>query len=210
MADRERPRPPYDLARATADLAAADPSLQRWIEEIGPCRLEVRPRPLFQALLRSVVYQQLSGTAASTIHGRVLDHFGGRVPTPSEFLSASEEALRSCGLSAAKRRTLTSLAEKMRAGTLPDETALREMSDEAVLQALTVVWGIGPWTVQMVLIFTLGRPDVLPATDLGVRAGIKRVDGLDAYPSPGEVRARGEAWSPWRSVATWYLWQAAG
>lgn len=202
--------PPYDLAAATAHLADRDPVLGALIEQVGPCGLRLRPQvEPFAALLRSIVYQQLSGKAAATIYGRVVALFSAQHPTPSELLDLPEGALRGAGLSRAKTAAARDLATHTLAGNVPDRAALDELGNDAIVQRLTQVRGIGPWTVEMLLIFYLGRPDVLPATDLGVRKGFMQAYTLDELPHPADLHAHGAAWSPYRSVASWYLWRAA-
>src|SRR5690606_23627577 len=205
---RRRMSGPYDPAEAAAALAAADAALGALIADVGPCTLAPRGEAPFPYLLRSVVYQQLAGKAAATIHGRVLALFDG-APAPEALLALPEEPLRGAGLSRNKLAALRDLAEKTLDGTVPDALdALRPLPDDEVVRRLTVVRGIGPWTVEMLLIFNLGRPDVLPVTDLGVRNGFRLLHGLDAPPAPAALHAHGERWRPWRSVASWYLWRA--
>ncbi len=200
----------YDLDDAAAHLAAADPAMASLIEHVGPCRLVIgRMNSPFEALLRAIVYQQLSGKAAGTIHGRLLGLFPGEHPDPEEILATPPEDLRGVGLSRAKALAAHDLAARTLDGTVPDLAALAGMGDAEIIERLTAVRGVGPWTAEMLLIFQLGRPDVLPTTDLGVRKGAARLWGLGELPTPTEVRAAGEAWHPYRSVAAWYLWRAA-
>ncbi|MDX1419689.1 MAG: hypothetical protein R3181_06955 [Rubricoccaceae bacterium] len=200
---------PYDPAEAAAALAEADPVLGALIADVGPCTLAPRNQAPFPYLLRAVVYQQLAGKAAATIHGRVLTLFDG-APTPEALLALPDEPLRGAGLSRNKLAALRDLAAKILDGTVPaDLDALRPLSDDEIVQRLTAVRGVGPWTAEMLLIFDLGRPDVLPITDLGVRSGFRLLHGLDDLPAPAALRAHGERWRPWRSVAAWYLWRAA-
>lgn len=197
--------PPFDLKTATRELREADPILGEWIEKTGPCGLRIEPRPLVAALLRSITFQQLSGKAAATIHGRVIELLGGK-PTAEAIHGVTDEQLRACGLSAAKTRAVRDLAKHAGNGGLPDRSELDNLSDEDITHRLTAVRGVGPWTADMILIFTLGRPDVLPITDLGVQKGYALVYDTDR-PSPQELREVGEAWKPWRSVVAWYLWR---
>ncbi len=200
----------YDLDAAAAHVAAADPVMAGVVERAGPCRMQIgRLDNPFQALLRSIVFQQLNGKAAGTIHGRVLDLFPGEHPDPEELLATPDETLRACGLSRAKTAAAKDLAARVLDGTVPDLDALYTMSDDEIIERLTAVRGIGPWTVEMLLIFQLGRADVLPVTDYGVRNGFRRAYGLDDLPTPKMLKAEGERWSPYRSVASWYLWRAA-
>lgn len=198
--------PPFDLDRATDDLSQADPVLGVWIEKAGSCGLRVEPRPLVPALLRSITFQQLSGKAGATIHGRVVALLDGE-PTAESINGVTDKQLRTCGLSAAKTRAIRDLAEHEGNGFLPDLSELGGLSNEEITRRLTAVRGVGPWTADMILIFTLGRPDVLPITDLGVQKGYALVYDTDR-PSPQELREVGKAWKPWRSVAAWYLWRA--
>ena len=200
----------YDLDQATNHLVAADPAMASLIKHIGPCRIVVgRMDSPFQSLLRAIVYQQLSGKAAGTIHRRLLALFPGEHPDPEEILATSIEDLRGCGLSRAKAAAAHDLAARTLDGTVPDLDVLQKMADADIVSRLTAVRGVGPWTVEMLLIFQLGRPDVLPVTDLGVRKGAARLYGLDELPTPKELREVGEVWQPYRSVASWYLWRAA-
>ena len=161
----------------------------------------------FHALARSIIYQQLATAAAATIYGRVRSLTPGPgFPGPDHVLALPTEELRGAGLSANKARALKDLAQK----TVSGELGLRgiaRLSDDEVTQRLTTVWGIGEWTAQMFLIFKLGRPDVMPAGDLGVREGLRILDGLDERPTPEFVMSRAEVWRPLRSVAAWYLWR---
>ena len=200
----------YDLDHATAHLADADPVMRQLIDAVGPCRLEfARMDNPFQSLLRSIVYQQLSSKAAATIHRRLLDLFPGEHPDPDEILDTSSETLRSAGLSRNKAAAAKDLARRTLDGTVPSRETLREMENYEIIERLTLVRGIGPWTAEMLLIFQLGRPDVLAATDYGVRNGFRRAYDLEELPTPRELRAYGERWAPHRSVACWYLWRAA-
>ncbi len=169
------------------------------------------PKPVdpFAHLLKAIVYQQLSGASAAAIHGRLLALFPRRRPSVAGLARLEDGQLREAGLSRRKIAALRDLACKRRAGVVPGLPLLQAMDDAEVLERLTSVRGIGPWTVQMLLIFGLGRPDVLPDTDLGVRKGYARAFELSVLPSPGQLRDHGERWRPWRSVASWYLWRAA-
>ncbi len=197
----------YDPADAARQLAAADPALGALIAEAGPCTLVPHGDAPYPALLHSIVYQQLSGKAAATILGRVLAPFGGEVPTPEALLDVPEESLRAAGLSRAKTAAVRDLALHARSGTLPAPDEVRTLDAAALVRRLTAVRGVGPWTVEMYLIFGLGRPDVWPATDLGVQEGYRLTFGGER-PSPAALARHGERWRPWRSVAAWYLWRA--
>jgi DNA-3-methyladenine glycosylase II len=191
-------------------LKRVDPVLATVIERVGPCRLTPRTEGThFDALVRAIVYQQLSGKAAATIHGRVQALYGGRAPTPAEILATSDEQLRSAGLSRQKLSYLKDLAAKVEAGTVPLENGdIERLSDDEIIERLILVKGIGRWTVQMFLMFRLGRADVLPDLDLGVQNAIKRVYRLRKQPGPKDVRRIGARWSPYASIACWYLWRS--
>lgn len=202
----------FDPAVAAAHLRAADPMLARVIDAVGPCRIELkRTASLFGALAEAIVYQQLSGSAAATIHARVCALFphpyGGL--TADGIARASDAKLRGAGLSAAKLLSLRDLARRARAGEIPSLAEAREMDDEALIERLTAVRGIGRWTVEMLLIFRLGRPDVLPVDDYGVRKGFAVMARKRDLPSPKDLAKHGERWAPYRSAASWYLWRAA-
>ncbi|HEX7046821.1 MAG TPA: DNA-3-methyladenine glycosylase 2 family protein [Gammaproteobacteria bacterium] len=198
----------YDPAVALRRLRR-DPDLRQFIRHAGPFGLVPRrPAAPFPALLRSIVYQQLSGKAAATIHGRVLALFPGRGhPKPAALLEVDEPLLRGAGLSRNKVLAVRDLAARVEDGTVPSLARLRRMDDEEIIERLTAVRGVGRWTVEMLLIFTLGRPDVLPLNDLGVLRGFSRI--YDCEPDAACLAEQGEAWRPYRSVASWYLWRAA-
>jgi DNA-3-methyladenine glycosylase II len=199
----------FDAESARRHLAARDPALGMWMERIGPLPLSRPARfGLVDALGRCILYQQLHAKAAETIIRRVEALIGSRRWTAKALLALSEETLRGAGVSAAKARALRDLAEKSAARQLPSVERLAAMDDAAIVEALTQVRGIGPWTVQMLLIFHLGRPDVLPVSDYGIRAGLKLVHGLDELPDADELEARAEAWRPFRTLACRYLWRA--
>jgi DNA-3-methyladenine glycosylase II len=192
-------------------LVKSDDTLARVIEEHGPLdverRVRGRPEDAYGALLRAIVGQQLSVAAARTIYGRLTELFGGRTPTPEELLEVDPDTLRGVGLSRAKANYVRSLAEHVISGEL-ELDRLEELSDEAVAAEVTAVKGLGRWTADMFLIFHLGRPDVLPVGDLGVRRAVERLYGLEALPSAAELEALGERWRPYRSLASLYLWES--
>jgi len=201
----------FDAGDAVARLRASDPVLRRLIDSVGPFDLELRrTQSIYGALLESIIYQQLSGKAAQTIYGRVCGLFprsrGG--PTPEQILGASDAELRGAGLSRAKTLALRDLAEKTRAGAIPTLAKIRRMDDGAIVECLSAVRGIGRWTAEMLLIFRLGRPDVLPVDDYGVRKGFALAHRKRALPTPKELAKHGERWRPYRTVASWYLWRA--
>lgn len=193
---------------AVEALRRADPHLARVIALAGPCTLAPTAWSPFRALFRSIVYQQLSTKAATTILGRVVALFPGEFPTPEQVLAAPEAAMRGAGLSGNKLRSVRDLAEKALAGVVPDRAALAALGDEEVIQHCTQVRGVGRWTVEMMLMFHLGRPDVLPVDDLGVRKGAMRVYGLRKLPSAERLRKLARTWQPWRTVGSWYMWRA--
>lgn len=199
----------YRPEEAIAYLSRRDRHLGSFIRKAGPFGLEPAAMPgTFEYLCRAVVYQQLSTKAAATIHGRLRDLFPGRRLTPSLLISLSDEALRGAGLSRSKVAAVKDLAAHAAARRLPGRARLDRMDDEAVIEALTRVRGIGRWTVEMLLMFALGRPDVLPVGDLGVCRGFQLVFGGDELPEPAAVYQRGERWRPYRSVASWYMYRA--
>ncbi len=190
-----------------AEALREDPAFGPLVRKVGPVRMEVLSGTHFEGLVRSIVYQQLAGAAAATIHGRVREALDGRV-TPATVLAASEEALRGAGLSASKLRAIRELAAAVEEGTLPlDE--LPEMPNQEVERHLTGVWGIGAWTAHMFLLFRLRRPDIWPVGDLGVRKGWALVQGSSEAPDAGELAPLGEPYRPWRSAVAWYCWRAA-
>ena len=177
------------------------------IDEVGPCTLELRTDGThFDALIRSIVYQQLSGKAAATIHGRVRAMFDSGTPLPQQIAAAQHEALRKAGLSNQKAGYLRNLAEHSLNGSLPVES-LHELSDQDIIDALTQVKGIGRWSAQMFLMFRLGRPDVLPDLDLGVQKGMQRAYRMRKLPSPKKVLEIGSKWAPYRTIGSWYMWR---
>ncbi len=200
----------YNPEAAARTLSEADPVLGRLIEEVGPCRLRVgRSGGPFRALLESIVYQQITAHAASRILSRVVALYGPkRFPAPEDLAVTPDEALRGAGLSRNKVASVRDLAAKCLDGTVPPLRVLHALGEEEIVDRLTAVRGVGPWTVQMLLIFRLGRPDVLPATDYGIRKGFRAAFRTRTLPTPAQVMRRGERWRPFRSVAAWYLWRA--
>ena len=199
----------YDAEEACRHLCARDARLRRVIGAAGP--FTMRPEPAqspFLALARAIVYQQLTGKAAGTILGRVVDLFPRRRITPELLLGIDHDTLRAAGLSNAKTLALQDLARRTLDGTVPSLARLRRLDDEAIVERLTAVRGVGRWTVEMLLIFRLGRPDVLPVGDLGVRKGFAVTYGLAELPTIEELTRKAERWRPFRSVASWYMWRA--
>jgi 3-methyladenine DNA glycosylase/8-oxoguanine DNA glycosylase len=201
---------PFDPKEAVKVLRRADPKLADVIKQAGP--FTHRPEKLqspFQALLRAIVHQQLSGKAAATILGRVHDLHPARKRLDAEtILCTPDEHLRGAGLSRGKVLAVKDLAAKTLDGTVPTLARLNRMPDEEIISRLVQVRGIGPWTAEMLLIFRLGRPDVLPVSDFGVRNGFMLTYGKRKLPTPKELLKHGERWRPFRSVASWYLWRA--
>jgi DNA-3-methyladenine glycosylase II len=177
------------------------------IDVVGPCTLVLRTEGThFDALIRSIVYQQLSGQAAATIHGRVRALFDSKAPLPPQVAAAEHDALRKAGLSNQKAKYVRNLAEHSLNGSLPVET-LHEFTDQEIIDALTQVKGIGRWSAQMFLMFRLGRPDVLPDLDLGVQKGMQRAYRMRKLPSPKRVLETGDKWAPYRTIGSWYMWR---
>ena len=215
--DGRKRKLPFDPEEALTHLKTKDPRLGALIERAGPftMQLDGLPSP-FESLLESILYQQLHGKAAATIHRRVREYFGGD-PNPQALIDTPDEILRAAGVSGNKIKAMKDLAAKTLDGTVPSHAAIKKLADADIVERLTEVRGIGPWTVEMLLIFRLGRPDVLPVTDYGVRKGYaltflrvpkSRPIKAEDLPKPDVVQRRGERWRPFRSVASWYLWRA--
>jgi len=200
----------FDLAEATKHLAERDECLKRLIGETLPFQIDVADaQSPYEALLESIAYQSISGKAAATIFGRVKAlSASGRAPTPQEILKLRKPVLRKAGLSGAKILAMKDLAQKTIEGIVPSFEEAQELSDEELVERLVSVRGIGAWTVEMFLIFRLGRPDVLPVHDLGVKKGWAITYGKKHMPKPKELLAFGERWRPYRTVASWYMWRA--
>lgn len=190
-------------------LGRSDPVLRRWIRRVGPCTWEPDPRRSpFQSLVQAVANQQLNGKAAATILGRFRALFPGRrFPKPGDLESVTDVQLRACGFSRAKIAAIRDIANKALDGTIPTSRQIARLPDEEIIGRLTEVRGVGRWTVEMLLMFQLGRPDVLPSDDFGVRNGFRIAYGLESMPKPREVLEHGERWRPYRSTASWYLWR---
>ncbi len=200
-------RDPAVQAAAVAHLRAADPVLARLVAAIGPPNVRHEPH-LFTALVSAIVGQQISVSAASAIRARLAARLGPDQPlTPEALLALTHDDLRAIGLSRAKEAYVTDLAAKVASGAV-DLVTIDQLADDDVIAELTRVKGIGRWTAEMFLIFSLGRPDVLPVDDLGFRAGVRRHYGHAALPRAAELRALAEPWRPYRSFATWYLWRS--
>lgn len=200
----------FDLAEATKHLAERDDCLKSLIEETLPFQIDIEDaQSPYEALLESIAYQSISGKAAATIFGRVKALSAtGRAPTPQEMLKLRKPVLRKAGLSGAKVLAMKDLAQKTLDGIVPSFEEAQKLSDEELVERLVSVRGIGAWTVEMFLIFRLGRPDVLPIHDLGVKKGWSVTYGKKHMPKPKELLAFGERWRPYRTVASWYMWRA--
>lgn len=195
---------------AIQHLSRADRQLARIIKQVGDCKLRpARDRSLFHTLVNAVANQQLSGKAAQTILGRFQAMFPGKkFPTPEQVLAAPGEKLRECGFSRAKVAAIRDIAAKAIDGTIPSPRALARLKDEEIIERLTSIRGVGQWTVEMLLIFKLGRSDVFPVTDLGIRKGFALVYGHEELLPPKKLMELGEHWRPYRSIASWYLWRS--
>jgi DNA-3-methyladenine glycosylase II len=199
------------FSTAESFLAADDPVMRTLIRAHGPCGLKPRPRRApFESLARAIANQQLNGTAAATILGRFIKLFPSRrFPRPIDLASVDDAAIRAAGFSHAKIAALRDLTEKSLNGIVPPSRIIRRLGDEEIILRLTEVRGVGQWTVEMLLIFQLGRTDVLPADDFGIRSGFASAYGLKEMPKAKTVLAFGERWKPYRTIASWYLWRAA-
>lgn len=187
-----------------------DPVLKAVIRQVGPCTLETAKRQPYEALVRAIAHQQVHGRAAEAILGRFLALCDAPVfPAPEVVLARTPEAMRGCGFSANKVLAIRDIAEKAAAGMVPTRAAARRLSDEELVERLVPLRGVGRWTVEMLLIFTLGRPDILPVDDFGVREGYRVAAGMDEQPKPRALAEIGAAWGPFRTTAAWYFWRAA-
>lgn len=206
--------PALTRRRLRTHFANVDPVMAALVDAAGPYRLRaVACRSPFRYLTQAIVSQQISGRAAAAILGRFVALFGMDIadkefPTPESILATDDSTLRSAGFSASKVAAVRDLAAKTLAGIVPDSATLQLLPDRQIIERLTVVRGIGAWTVQMMLMFQLGREDVLPINDYGVRNGFRIAYRRRALPTPGELQNYGERWAPYRSAAAWYLWRA--
>jgi DNA-3-methyladenine glycosylase II len=201
---------PFDLAEAMRHLSSCDEKLATLITETAQFQIDITDaQSPYEALLESIAYQSISGKAAATIFGRVKALTAtGRAPTPQEMLKLRKPVLRKAGLSGAKVLAMKDLAQKTIDGVVPTHEQAEKLSDEELVERLVSVRGIGAWTVGMFLIFRLGRPDVLPIHDLGIKKGWSITYGKKHMPKPKELLAFGERWRPYRTVASWYMWRA--
>ncbi len=199
-------------ASAVRHLSKVDPIMRTLIRRVGPCRLTLRNQEPFETLVRAIAHQQIHGRAAEAILGRFIALFprrGRRFPSAAAVAAMPASKMRRAGFSRGKIRAIKHIARAARAGRVPTRAECHRLSDEALIERLTELHGVGQWTVEMLLIFTLGRPDVLPVDDFGVREGFKIAYGRRKQPTPKQLRRYGARWSPHRSIAAWYLWRAA-
>lgn len=202
----------FDVDEAVSHLRRRDRALGAWMRRIGPIEADPRWRRPFDpvdALARAILYQQLSGKAAATIVGRVEAAIGSDRLHADTLGRCDDATLRACGVSGNKLLALRDLARREASGEIPTLRQMSTMDESAIVAALVPIRGIGRWTVEMMLMFRLGRPDVLPVDDLGIRKGVQVLDGLPSLPTPRELAARGEAWAPFRTYASFYLWRIA-
>jgi len=201
---------PEAYLEATDFLAALDPDWARHIAAIGPCLHSAAPeREPFEALVRAVAYQQLHARAAEAILARMLALFpGSTFPDPGQLLATPPEVLRACGFSASKLATVQGIAQARLDGIVPSRDEAVALTDDVLIERLVSLRGVGRWTVEMLLIYCLERSDILPVDDFGVREGYRRLKGMDKAPTPAQLRSLGGGWSPYRTVASWYLWRA--
>ena len=192
-----------------AHLCAIQPEFAPLIERIGPCTAAVERQPLFAALIRSIAHQQLHGNAARAILGRLVTHGGGTMPAPDTLLTIPDEHYRAFGFSGGKIAAIRAIAAAAQSGAIPDLEEADTLDDEALIARLVPIRGVGRWTVEMLLMATLGRPDILPIDDFGVREGWRLLTAAPAQLKPKALALIGAPWAPYRSTAAWYLWRAA-
>ena len=196
-------------SRAARHLAAVQPEFDALIRRIGPYTALVETRPPYEALVRAIAHQQLHGNAARAILRRLHEAHADCCPDPSALAAMPEAALRACGFSGSKIRALRDICARTLDGTVPDAKAAAKLDDETLIERLCTIRGVGRWTVEMLLISTLGRPDVLPVDDFGVREGWRLLTGAATQLKPKQLAEVGVAWAPHRSTAAWYLWRAS-
>jgi DNA-3-methyladenine glycosylase II len=201
---------PATIERAVKHLRAADPVLEQLIDRVGSCRFSSsRKSSPFEALVYAVAHQQLHGAAARAILNRFLALYPGReFPSAEDVEGTADRELRGVGFSRGKIKCIRDLTAKTLSGVVPARRAIQRLDDETIVKRLIPVHGVGRWTVEMLLMSTLGRPDVLPVDDYGIRAGFRIAFGMKSSPKPITVRRRGERWRPYRTIASWYLWRA--
>ena len=202
-------RPSYDVAAGVEHLRSTHPRMATLIDQVGLCTITTHTLPPFEALVQSIVYQQLTGRAAATILGRVLAIYAPKAfPAPLDVLLTEDATLRAAGLSRAKVAAMKSLAQHSIDGTIPTRAQALRLNNDALIERLTRVRGVGRWTVEMYLIFGLSRPDVWPVLDFGVRKGLGRAFGRRAVPTPKQAIPFGRKFTPYGSLAAWYCWRA--
>jgi len=207
--EQMRPMPQEQPTDPVQYLCQVDPILGEMISRVGPLGLKPRRQSPYAALIESVIHQQLSGKAAATILRRFRALFPGRAfPKPQDVLLSPDEVLRSAGLSRAKTAAIKDICQKMLDGVVPTLAQIQHLPDEEIVQRLITIRGVGRWTVEMLLIFRLGRFDVLPIHDLGIQKGFARTYGRRKLPSPEALLKHGEKWRPYRTIAAWYLWRS--
>lgn len=194
---------------AIEHLSTAEPAFAALIRRVGPCTAVPAQREPYEALVRAIAHQQLHGRAAEAILGRFVALHGGAFPQWHQVAATADDALRGCGFSAGKVAAIRDICARTADGVVPTAAEAASLPDDELIRRLVAIRGVGRWTVEMLLIFTLGRPDVLPVDDFAIREGWRLIKGLDAQPRPRELAAIGAAWAPWRSTAAWYLWRAA-
>jgi DNA-3-methyladenine glycosylase II len=198
----------HHFQQATEFLTSLDADWMQLIRTVGECEFEPKQaREPYEALIRAVAYQQLHAKAGDAIIKRLLNIYCDAFPTPSQLLATEFDSLRACGFSARKIETIKGIAEGATSGLVPTRTDADAMTNEDLIQRLVTLKGIGRWTVEMLLMFTMTRMDVLPADDFGIVQGYKRLKKLDAAPTRKEITEIGKAWSPYRTIASWYLWR---
>jgi DNA-3-methyladenine glycosylase II len=200
---------PGAYRRAAKFLSGLNDDWARHIAAIGPCRHVAKPaREPYEALVRAIAYQQLHATAGDAILGRLLALYPGvPFPAPEQLLASDPESQRACGFSAAKLATIRGIAQATVEGVVPSLEVAHRLPDAALIERLVSLRGVGRWTVEMFLIYSLERSDILPVDDFGVREGYGRLRGMEKAPTPRQMREIGETWSPFRTVAAWYLWR---
>lgn len=200
---------PHAYQQAAAFLSGLDPDWARHIAAVGPCRHQAKPaREPYEALVRAIAYQQLHAKAGDAILARLLALYpDASFPTPEQLLASDPDTQRACGFSAAKLATIRGIAQATVEGVVPTLVQARRLPDAALIERLVSLRGVGRWTVEMFLIYSLERSDILPVDDFGVREGYGRLKGLEKAPTPRRMREIGQAWSPFRTVAAWYLWR---
>jgi len=192
---------------ATEFLSNIDADWKQLIETIGPCTFVPNAEAPYASLVKAIAYQQLHPKAGDAILSRMLNIYANKFPEPAEILATEFDALRACGFSGRKIETIYSIAEAAQNGLVPDRVSAEKISDEALIERLVTLKGIGRWTVEMFLMFTLGRMDILPADDFGICEGYKRLKKLNVAPKRKEIAELGLAWRPHRTIASWYLWR---